>query len=419
MDCVFSTNNIKVQTHSLVSNMLTSSSSEENPHAAQECGELKKEGGRKRKRAGPPKDAKLFKQPLPGPAARTPRPRPGCPAQRCLAVGSRAWAPGRDGWLEPRPLQPGRRTRRRGWRSREEGGEEPQESTPAAPCPTSTPCPTSSPRPGAAARRCRPRLEKQYAKGSLLGRGGYGSVYAGTRKSDGLPVAIKYVSKAQAEEELDIPGQDGPLPLEVALMKQVTEDPGCPHVLRMLDWFDQPARYVMVLERPEPCQDLISFCQDRGGFVSESTARRITGQLLGALRHCGERGVLHRDVKPENLLIRTDSHQVKLIDFGCGDLLKNTMYKDFAGTLEYTPPEWFRRGQYQAGPATVWSVGVTLFNLVCGSLPFNSIREIIRGRVSFPTGISAECRHLIRWCLSAKAADRPSLEQIQLHEWLT
>uniref|UniRef100_A0A667XZ38 Serine/threonine-protein kinase n=1 Tax=Myripristis murdjan TaxID=586833 RepID=A0A667XZ38_9TELE len=256
----------------------------------------------------------------------------------------------------------------------------------------------------------------QFNCGPLLGKGGYGSVYAGTRKCDGLPVAIKYVSKARAEDELDM---DGPLPLEVALMKQVTVEPRSPHLLQMLEWFDQPTRYIMVLERPEPCQDLVTFCQDRGGFLSEGLARSITTQLLGALLHCHERGVLHRDVKPENLLIQTDSHCVKLIDFGCGDLLKNTVYKEFAGTLEFTPPEWFSRGQYLAGPATVWSVGVTLFSLVCGFPPFNTIQEISRGRVAFPKGISAECRHLIRWCLRSREEDRPSLEEIQLHKWLS
>lgn len=127
------------------------------------------------------------------------------------------------------------------------------------------------------------------------------------------------------------PGQEGPLPLEVALMKQVNEAPQCPYIMQLLEWFDQPSRYIMVLERPEPCQDLITFCQDRGGTMSEGVARQVMVQLLRVLNHCRERGVLHQDVNPENLLIQTDSQHVKLFDFGCGDLLKNTAFKDFAG----------------------------------------------------------------------------------------
>ncbi|XP_076827657.1 serine/threonine-protein kinase pim-1-like [Brachyhypopomus gauderio] len=260
------------------------------------------------------------------------------------------------------------------------------------------------------------RLVKLYEKGDLLGKGGYGSVFAGTRKEDGAPVAIKYVSKAKAEENIVIPGQ-GTVPLEVGLMTKANVDPQCPNVLRMLDWYDQPTRYIMILERPEPCQDLDAFCKDQGGSLSESIARKVMVQLMKALHHCKRSRILHRDVKPENLLIQTDTHHVKLCDFGCGDFHKNSAYKDFAGTVHYTPPEWFLQQKYLADPATVWSVGVTLFRLVCGFLPFKTRQDTIKGNLRFTKDLSAECRQLISWCLSTKAADRPSLEEIELHPW--
>ncbi|XP_034144626.1 serine/threonine-protein kinase pim-1-like [Esox lucius] len=323
---------------------------------------------------------------------------------------SRPWGLGRGGWMEPvghcPPLNQNQGARPQCLGGQEQTGLSQDHGYLSTSCPKAT------------KRKRKARLEKLYVKGTLLGKGGYGSVYAGTRKSDGMPVAIKYVSKAEAEEELDIPGLGGALPVEVALMKQVNMEPQCPNIMQMLEWFDQPSRYIMVLECPEPCQDLSAFCQDRGGTISEDLARKVVVQLLRALNHCKECGVLHRDVKPENLLIQTDSHHIKLFDFGCGDLLKNTAYKDFAGTLEYSPPEWFLQKQYLAGPATVWTVGITLYNMICGFVPFSTIREIIKGRVRFTKGQSPECRHLIRWCLSPKAADRPTLEQIELHPWL-
>ncbi|KAL2084519.1 hypothetical protein ACEWY4_020037 [Coilia grayii] len=271
-------------------------------------------------------------------------------------------------------------------------------------------------RPVRAARKA--RLERLYQKGQILGKGGYGSVFAGVRKSDGLPVAIKFVSKLHAEEEIILPEFEGPLPLEVALMKRVCLAPGSPYIIHMLDWFNLQTQYALVLERPEPCQDLLGFCLDNGGCVCEGLARRVMGQLVQALLHCTNRGVLHRDVKPENILIRTDTHDIKLFDFGCGDPWKSGAYKDFAGTLDYIPPEWFLKGKYHAGPATVWSVGVTLYSIVSGFLPFGSPRQIIRGKLRFDTFLSQECCDLIRWCLSPKPADRPSLEQIELHPWL-
>nr|XP_017214373.1 serine/threonine-protein kinase pim-1 isoform X1 [Danio rerio] len=256
-----------------------------------------------------------------------------------------------------------------------------------------------------------------YAKGPLLGRGGFGSVFAGIRRSDGLPVAIKYVSKDRTHTRLKVDGQ-GRLPLEVALMTRVTSAPACPSVLQLLDWFDRPRRYVLILERLAPCQDLQSFCEENG-CLDERLAKKVLVQLIAALKHCESRGVLHRDVKPENLLISTESQNIKLLDFGCGDLLKRSAYKYFAGTPAYAPPEWLRRHRYNATPATVWSVGVTLYNILCDRFPFRGAQRVTsKSRLIFTRKLSTECRHLIRWCLSTAPADRPSLDDIERHPWL-
>ncbi|XP_073778637.1 serine/threonine-protein kinase pim-3-like isoform X1 [Danio rerio] len=273
-------------------------------------------------------------------------------------------------------------------------------------------------RPSTSSRRAAKRSRRdEYVKGPLLGRGGFGSVFAGIRRSDGLPVAIKYVSKDRTQRRLRVDGQ-GRLPLEVALMTRVTSAPACPYVLQLLDWFDCPRRYVLILERPSPCQDLQSFCEENG-CLDERLAKRVLVQLIAALKHCESRRVLHRDVKPENLLISTESQDIKLLDFGCGDLLKRSAYKYFSGTLEYAPPEWFHRQRYHAAPATVWSVGVTLFNILCDRFPFRGARRVTsKSRLHFPRQLSTECRQLIRWCLSPAAADRPSLDDIESHPWL-
>ncbi|KAK3552536.1 hypothetical protein QTP86_014073 [Hemibagrus guttatus] len=144
----------------------------------------------------------------------------------------------------------------------------------------------------------------------------------------------------------------------------------CTKILKILDWYEEPKRYVVILERPEPFWgNLEEFCSMRGGRLTELEARIVMFQLMAALQHCKSQGILHRDVKPENILIQTDTYHIKLFDFGCGDLIKHS-YDEFAGTRKYAPPEWFIQGQYRADPATVWSVGVTLYRLVCGCLPF-------------------------------------------------
>ncbi|KAK3513475.1 hypothetical protein QTP70_015478, partial [Hemibagrus guttatus] len=211
-----------------------------------------------------------------------------------------------------------------------------------------------------------------YVEGELLGAGGFGCVFAGIRKEDGLPFAIKYVSKMMPYGELQLTGY-GWLHIEIALMVLANAKP-CRKILKILDWYEEPKRYVVILERPEPCMDLEEFSSKRGGHLTELEARIVMFQLMEALQHCKSQGILHRDVKPENILIQTDTYHVKLFDFGCGDLIKD-FYNKFAGTYKYAPPEWFIQGQYLADPATVWSVGVTLYRLVCGCLAFETIEE--------------------------------------------
>ncbi|XP_035284715.1 serine/threonine-protein kinase pim-1-like [Anguilla anguilla] len=263
----------------------------------------------------------------------------------------------------------------------------------------------------------RARVNKFYKKGELLGQGGYGSVYAGTRLSDGLPVALKYVNKDD-DEEMQLPGMEKPMPKEVGLFQMVNTPSTHPSILELFDWFDRPASYVMAMERPDPCKDLFTYCQEQGGALDEDQARSVTRQLLGALEHCQNNGVLHHDVKPENILIQTDTKEIKLIDFGCGDPLKDTPYTEFSGTPEYLPVEWFQKEQFLAGPGTVWSVGVTVYNIVTGDHPFSTYTSREMQNVEFCAGVSPVIKNFIRCCLRPRANDRPTLAQLQLHPWL-
>ncbi len=92
----------------------------------------------------------------------------------------------------------------------------------------------------------------------------------------------------------------------------------------------------MVLERPSPCMDMYDFWLHYDGLFSERMARHFMQQVIDSTAVCCSRGVLHRDIKMPNLLVNIETLEVKLIDFGCGDLLKRTLYKTYSGMYYFS-----------------------------------------------------------------------------------
>ncbi|KAI7808982.1 putative serine/threonine-protein kinase pim-1-like, partial [Triplophysa rosa] len=205
-------------------------------------------------------------------------------------------------------------------------------------------------------------------------------------------VAVKIVDKTDdvIEDYINIPGYPEPLPREVGLQMLACEGVHVPVIIQFLDWQDYSDQYIMVLERPTPCMDVSSFVENNGGSVTENTAQYIMGQATLAAEICCQRGVFHRDIKMENLLINPDTLEVKTIDFGCGDLLKRSAYKEYMGTRMYTCPEYFETGEYYGKPATVYSLGVLLFVMCC---------------------------NLIEACLQEDPDKRIDLDKILDHRW--
>ena len=204
--------------------------------------------------------------------------------------------------------------------------------------------------------------------------------------------------------------------MELLLLRQVKGIPGC---IQLLDFFENEKNCYYVMERPTRCKDMADMLMDDGPF-NETDCKNYFSQILQTTKACLEAGVFHRDLKEENVLVDLDTKMTKIIDFGCGDLMHKGFYKEYNGTREYFPPEWITQERYRGVPATVWSLGVILFSMACGDVPFTTSREIVRCRYAFPEDriLSSELKDLINWMLNVNPEERPSLEMIAECAWM-
>ena len=248
-------------------------------------------------------------------------------------------------------------------------------------------------------------LHTLYAVKEEIGRGGFGVVYAAKRKSDGVEVAIKKVSKDV--DTLTVP-------LEVALMQRVNDVPG---VIKLITYFDTSDKFYVVMERFN-CKDLFDFITDQGPMPEHMT-RELFMQLVDTVIKCHGKGVVHRDIKDENILIDINTFKIKLIDFGSGALLQEGLYHKFKGTRVYSPPEWINCRVYTAEGLTVWSLGILLYNMLCGDIPFESDQEISAGRLVWmkQVKLSSQVKDLILGCLTVDPSKRMTLYELLNHPW--
>ncbi|CAK6970694.1 serine/threonine-protein kinase pim-1-like [Scomber scombrus] len=165
-------------------------------------------------------------------------------------------------------------------------------------------------------------FEDKYKQEKQLGEGGCGSVFAGYRKADHLPVAIKHVPKdKQFCKQTDEIGNQ--LSVEVAMMSKL-RSAGHSAPVSMLDWYDLDEELILVLERPVPAVDLYEYIEANRGSLQEEEAMTRLKQLLDATIKLQEEHIFHRDIKVENILIETgtDVPRVRLIDFGLSCFFK-------------------------------------------------------------------------------------------------
>ncbi|XP_058618385.1 serine/threonine-protein kinase pim-2-like [Onychostoma macrolepis] len=248
-----------------------------------------------------------------------------------------------------------------------------------------------------------------YEMGQRLGIGGFGTVFKGTCTSDGQQVAIKVIPKYKEDDYIVIPGYSKPLLVEVALNLRVKKSPISPNIVQMLDWFEEAHCHILILEYPQPCMTLNSFLKLNRRCLDENQARCFMLEAVLAAKHCMDRGVSHNDIRVDNILINTDTLQLKLIDFGCGELIEGCDDEDNQ-CRGHVVPELYVKYKY-ALSETVLSLGNLLYRMVEGQSALENNPRFDSNRCS------KECQDLICLCMKYDPDETPTLEQLLEREW--
>ena len=260
------------------------------------------------------------------------------------------------------------------------------------------------------------RFHRTYTQGKKLDKGGFGIVYDGVCTRFGSPVAIKRVSKKRFSKSRNKYVFDkDKVPLEYKLLSKVHSVKG---VIHLHDFYQLQDECIYVMEKPDQCKNLKEYIRDNHP-LSEKAARKLVNQIVRIVYECHKKGVFHRDIKPANFLVDVKG-TVKLIDFGCGLEVIEEGYRSskFWGTNSYIPPEVFNRKTYHAEPATVWSVGILIYEIMKNKVPFHNEISIQSNDVPFQPKFSIELQDIINKCLKKSPRDRIRLEDLLNHKWL-
>merc|ERR550519_776605 len=157
------------------------------------------------------------------------------------------------------------------------------------------------------------------------------------------------------------------------------------------------------------------------GRMKEKEARAKFRQIVSAVQYCHQKKIIHRDLKAENLLLDSEMN-IKIADFGfSNEFVPGNKLDTFCGSPPYAAPELFQGKKYDGPEVDVWSLGVILYTLVSGSLPFDGsdLRErVLRGKYRIPFYMSTDCENLLKKFLVLNPARRASLEVIMKDKWM-
>ncbi|CAG9320779.1 unnamed protein product [Blepharisma stoltei] len=253
-----------------------------------------------------------------------------------------------------------------------------------------------------------------YQVGEMIGKGSFGRVMLGVHRLTGHKVALKAIEKIHMKNE----DSRRKVLHEVLILKKVRHS----RVNRILEVFESSKFFYIVMEYAGG-GDLLHFVK-RKGKILEGEAKRIFRQILEGAIAIHSHGIIHRDFKLDNILIDSDYSSVKICDFGVSRSFKRgDMIYEQCGTPAYLAPEMIIGRGYEGPSVDIWSLGVLLYAMLCGTVPFkaknlNDLHKmILLGKYAIPEYMSDEAKDLISLFLNPIPQYRISLKDALEHRW--
>ncbi|XP_049799093.1 maternal embryonic leucine zipper kinase-like [Schistocerca nitens] len=257
-------------------------------------------------------------------------------------------------------------------------------------------------------------LKAQYEIEKTIGCGGFAKVKLATHLLTREKVAIKIMNKSGLGDDLPRVRQ------ELEALKRLSHH----HICKLYEVIETDTHIFMVIEY---CAggELFDHIVERNR-LTEAAARSFFRQIISAVAYLHEQGYAHRDLKPENILLDKNQN-LKLIDFGlcakpAGGLESHLLTS--CGSPTYAAPELILGKQYLGSEVDIWSMGVLLYALLCGFLPFDDetidslYKKILSGRYHEPEWLSRNSKDLIKSMLQLDPKQRITIKELQNHPWV-
>lgn len=253
-----------------------------------------------------------------------------------------------------------------------------------------------------------------YELEKTIGKGNFAVVKLASNIVTKTKVAIKIIDKTCLNREYLTKTFR-----EISILKSLRH----PHITRLYEVMQSETMIYLVTEYASNGEIFDHLAEN--GPMKELEAARVFTQLVSAVQYCHSMGVVHRDLKAENVLLDKDMN-IKLADFGFSNRYEEgNPLTTWCGSPPYAAPEVFQGLEYDGPKADIWSLGVVLYALVCGALPFNGDTllelkgRVVTGKFRIPYFMSRDCEHLLRNMLVVEPDRRYTLKQIIKHRWLS